>query len=302
MTKARSRSTAKKVKDKWKSKGWYQILAPTLFDKIPVAEALADKPASLVGRITELSLQDITNDFRKSHIKLFFKVYKVEESVAHTQLEGHTLTSDYVRRMIRRRKSRIDGVFDITTRDNAFLRVKPFATTEKRIQSSQKKMIREVMKKTIADEGKAKTLNEFIRDALDGKIGSEIYKNCKHLYPVKRIEIAKTDIMRQPTIEIEETKPVAKQEQPEEKTKETEVPSAPVVSEKPVEETETKEPETEVPEEKASEVAEEKVEEETEEIPTKKDAEKPVKKKTAKTKEKKEKKPSKPKTKKKTEE
>ena len=29
---------------------------------------------------------------------------------------------------------------------------------------------------------------------LDGKIGSEIYKNCKTLYPVKRVEVFKTEI------------------------------------------------------------------------------------------------------------
>jgi len=218
MAKARARTPARKVKDKWRAKNWYQILAPPLFDSVPVAETLSDRPSGLIGRVTEVSLQDMTNDFRKSHIKLFFKVHKVEESTAHTQFEGHTLTSDYLRRMIRRRRSRIDGVYDVTTLDGAFIRVKPFATTERRIQNSQKKLIRDVMKKTIIDAGKTKPLNEFIKDALDGKIGSDIYKNCKSFYPVKRIEIHKTEVMQQPTIIIEEKKPAKKEtaEEPEE--------------------------------------------------------------------------------------
>ncbi len=242
MAKARARTTSRKVKDRWKAKNWYQILAPSLFNNIPVAETLAESPNSLIGRVTEVSLQDLTNDFRKSHIKLLFTVDKVEQNTAHTQLKGHVLTSDYLRRMTRRRKSRVDGVFDVETRDGALLRVKPFAIAEKRIQSSQKKLIRNVMKVVISKEGKTKTLNAFIKDCLDGKIGSEIYKNCKVYYPVKRIEINKTEIMRLPTIIIEEEKPTEKKEEepvePKEPIKEeSEVPSEEeITEEKPAEE------------------------------------------------------------------
>lgn len=225
MAKARARAAARKVKDKWRAKNWYNVLAPASFDNVTVAETLADAPENLVGRITEVSLQDLTNDFRKSHVVLYFKINKVEANNAHTQFVGHTLTSDYLRRMVRRRKSKIEGVYDVNTKDNAFLRVKPFATTDKRIQNSQKKIVRDVMKKTIIDEANKSTLSEFIKNILDGKIGSEIYKNCKTLYPVKRIEIYKTEVISQPTIMIEDKKPKKKEEPeetPEKKEKKTE--------------------------------------------------------------------------------
>jgi small subunit ribosomal protein S3Ae len=276
MAKARARTTSRKVKDRWKAKNWYQILAPSLFNNVPVAETLAETPDSLIGRVTEISLQDLTNDFRKSHIKLLFTVDKVEQNTAHTQLKGHVLTSDYLRRMTRRRKSRVDGVFDVETRDGALLRVKPFAIAEKRIQSSQKKLIRNVMKVVISKEGKTKTLNAFIKDCLDGKIGSEIYKNCKVYYPVKRIEINKTEIMRLPTIIIEDEKPTEKKEEepvePKEPIKEeSEVPSEEeITEEKPAEE--------ELPKEEKEAPAEEELPaEETEK------AKKPKKKTKAKT-------------------
>ena len=274
MAKARARTTTRKVKDRWKAKNWYTILAPSLFNNVPVAETLAESPDSLIGRITEVSLQDITNDFRKSHIKLLFSVDKIEQNTAHTQLKGHLLTSDYLRRMIRRRKSRVDGVFDIETRDGALLRVKPFAIAEKRIQSSQKKLIRNVMNDVIRKEGKAKTLNSFIKDCIDGKTGSEIYKHCKVFYPVKRIEINKTEIIRLPTIIIEDEKPV---EKPEEKPSEpAEPPQAEPEAPSIVESTK------EQPQEEITEQKEELVEEE----PTPEDrekTEKPKKKPKAKT-------------------
>ena len=241
MAKARARAAARKVKDKWKAKNWYQIQAPSLFDNVVVSETLSDKPENLIGRVTAISMQDMTNDFRKSHIKLFFKIEKVEEGNAQTSFKGHTLTSDYLRRMIRRRKSRVDGVYDVETKDGAYLRVKPFAITEKRIQNSQKKLIRSVMKETIVKGGKTKTLNEFLKEMLEGRMGSDIYKNCKKYYPVKRVEIHKTEITRLPTIIIEDKKPKKKEE-----TKETEEPEEKTVKKpKTKKETEKKaEPET----------------------------------------------------------
>jgi small subunit ribosomal protein S3Ae len=276
MAKARARTTTRKVKDRWKAKNWYQILAPSLFNNVPVAETLAESPDTLIGRVTEVSLQDLTNDFRKSHIKLLFTVDKVDQNTAHTQLKGHLLTSDYLRRMIRRRKSRVDGVFDIETRDGAILRVKPFAIAEKRIQSSQKKLIRNVMNDVIRKEGKTKTLNSFVKDCLDGKLGSEIYKHCKIYYPVKRIEINKTEIIRLPTIIIEDEKPPEKPEEP------TETPQpTPEESEVPPEEKTTEEkPEEPVPEEKEEPAEEEQTIEKPEKPKKKTKARTTTKKKT----------------------
>ncbi len=265
MAKARSRTAARKIKDRWKAKSWYNILAPPSFDSVTVADTLADIPDNLINRVTGVSLQDLTNDFRKSHITLYFKIDRVEETNAYTQFVGHTLTSDYLRRMIRRRRSKIDGVYDVTTRDGAVLRVKPFATTDKRVQNSQRKVVREAMKKTMNDSAQTSTLSEFVKSILDGKTGSDIYKNCKKLYPVKRVEIYKTEVISPPTIKIEEKKP--KKEEKEE-TKE------PEKKEKKPTKKEKKTEEVKQPEKKE----EEKQEETKADVKAEKKEEKPAKK------------------------
>ena len=241
MAKARARAAARKVKDKWRAKNWYNILAPTLFDNVIVAETLAGEPNSLIGRVTQASLQDITNDFRKAHIKLFFKISNIEGENAHTVFHGHSLTSDYLRRMVRRRRSRIDGVYDVETRDGARIRAKPFAITDRRIQNSQKRLIRGAMKNTLATVAKQKTLNSFLKDSFEGKLGTEIYKHCKNLYPVRRVEIYKTEVLQLPTVHIEDEpeekkpeKPTTPKEQPPQKP-ETKEPAKPKDEEKPAE-------------------------------------------------------------------
>ncbi len=278
MAKARARAAARKVKDKWKAKNWYQILAPPLFEEVPVSETLADRPEILINRVTEVSLQDLTNDFRKSHIKLFFKISEIKDGNAHTQIVGHTLTSDYLRRMIRRRRSRVDGIYDVTTRDGAKIRVKPFATTDKRIQNSQKKIIRLSMRKTIEEKSSTHTLNELMRDILDGKTGSDIYKKCKNIYPVRRVDIYKTEIYQQPTKKIEDKKPAKKEK---ETPPETEEPKKPEKTKTTIEtkKTETKKSPEEAPAETPKEKKTSDKTKETKETKEKK----PTKKKTTKT-------------------
>jgi small subunit ribosomal protein S3Ae len=282
MAKARSRTTTRKVKDRWKAKNWYNILAPPSFDNVTVADTLADSPDNLINRVTGVSLQDLTNDFRKSHIVLYFQIKSVEENNAHTQFIGHTLTSDYLRRLIRRRRSKIEGIYDITTRDGAQIRVKPFAATDKRIQNSQKKIVRESMKKTITEQATKSTLSEFVNIIIDGKLGSELYKNCKNLYPVKRIEIYKTEVIAQPTVIIAD-KPKKKKEETEKIEDKKEEKSTKRKEEKKTEEIK------EIPEEPKEKPVEEekpqeKKEETKEEKPKKEKKEKPKAKTTVKTK------------------
>jgi len=219
MVKAKAHITAKKARDKWKAKSWYRIIAPPLFGEKPVAETLADSEDKLINRVAEISMQDLTGDFRKSHIKLYFKVNKVEGSNAHSYFVGHNFTSDYVRRLIRRRRSKIDGIFDVETKDGGLVRVKMLATTEKRIQNSQKHAIRLIMKDTVLAEGKKRSFDEFIKDILDGKISDEIQKRCKSIYPVRRVEVYKTEVFSLPKVEI---KPAKKKEKVVEKKKEKE--------------------------------------------------------------------------------
>ncbi|MEF8879772.1 MAG: 30S ribosomal protein S3ae [Candidatus Thermoplasmatota archaeon] len=289
MAKARSRTAARKIKDRWRSKNWYNVLAPATFDNVTVAETLADNPDKLLGRVTEVSLQDLTNDFRKSHVKLFFKISKVEDSNAHTRFVGHTFTSDYLRRLVRRRRSKIECVFDVETRDGAKIKVKPFTTTDKRIQNSQKKAVRQVMKDTLKEKARNYTLSEFVKKIMDGDMGRDIYKKCKTLYPVKRVEIYKTEVLSKPTREIEEEPEVEEEpgEKPKEETKEDEEEEEKSEEEQP-EEPEKEEPEeeleeeaeeeTEITEEKEEEVEEEPSEEEKTEEKTEKKAEKKTKK------------------------
>ncbi|HDN50612.1 MAG TPA: 30S ribosomal protein S3ae [Thermoplasmatales archaeon] len=264
-------------KKKKAAKNWYSVLAPTLFGKAKIAETPSDTPEKVMGRVVEASMQEFTGDFAKAHIKLLFKVVDVSGFEARTAFVGHETTTDYVKRMARRHKSKIDGVFDVITKDGKRIRVKPSAYTNKRIQTSQKAAIRGVMRQVIETLAANNTLNDFVKAMLDGEIGKQTYKMAKVIFPVKRVEVHKSELLEAPTIEVikeeeeaeaAETAPEGEEKPEEEKEEEAaEEPEEEPSEEAPEETPEEPSEETEETPEGEEEAAEETTEEEVEEMP-----------------------------------
>jgi small subunit ribosomal protein S3Ae len=190
----KSRAAAKKVKDKWRAKEWYKIYAPEMFSKMQLGETPADSPEGIMGRITEATVQDLTGDFSKMHIKIKFKVHDVRGLDAHTMFFGHDLTSDYVRRLTRRKRTKTDAVADVTTKDGWQIRVKPMGVSEQRIQASQETAIRRIMKDEIAKAASEATIGEFVRMLIMGDLAKRVSDASKIIVPIKRIEIRRSEV------------------------------------------------------------------------------------------------------------
>ena len=205
MALARSRQAARRVKDRWKAKQWYQVVAPAAFNSQVISETLADDPAKLQNRTIETTMQDLTGDMKKMHIKLTFRVTDIQDRRAITTYVGHTMTSDYVRRLTRRGNTKIPLVLDLKTKDGSRIRVKPFAITDRRCQTTQAQEIRRVMTEILTETAKKSTLNAFLAEILVGDLNGRIYKEARKIHPLRRVEIAKAEVLTAPTIESDET-------------------------------------------------------------------------------------------------
>lgn len=193
---------AKKVRksiDKWKQKKWYTLVVPEVFGNVELKETLADDPNKLIGRKVKMTLADIINDWSKQNIKLFFKIDRVEGDKAYTRFDSHELTKDYLRSLVRRRTSMIYGNFVVTTADGYKVRVKPYAFTLKRIQTTKKEKIRAIMKEITENTAKKLEFNQFIQAVVLGKLASDIYKEARLISPLRRVEIGKTQLESMPT-------------------------------------------------------------------------------------------------------
>jgi small subunit ribosomal protein S3Ae len=255
----------KTKKGKKKDKQWYNILAPQMFGKTKVAETLADDPNKMIGRKVETSFQTFTDDFSKAHIKLHFKVSSVKGLDAQTIFTGHSMTSDYMRRIIRRKQSKVEGIYDVKTKDDVRLRIKPVVLTGRRIKASQKRLIRACMNQVILEEAKKNKFDKFSKGMLDGNLGREMYSACKKIFPVKRIELCKSRVMSPPMVSLDEE--ITSESIEEQKPETTEEQKPETTEEQKPETTEEQKPET--TEEQKPETTEEQKPETTEEQPTK---------------------------------
>jgi small subunit ribosomal protein S3Ae len=249
MAEKKSRAAARKIKDKWKAKVWYNLLAPDMFNKQLLGETPTDTADKLVGRITEVTVQDLTGDFSKMHIKLAFRVSQVQGQDALTQFVGHDMTSDYIRRLTRRKRTRTDLTVDVVTKDGWNVRVKPMAITDRRIQSAKQRVIRTIMAKLVADVAAKQSIGEFVKGIISGDLAKTIALGCKPIHPVSRVEVRKSEVWAMGEV----APPV---EAPAAETPKPEVPAAETI---PTEAEPAAEPEPDAPEPAPEELAPEEL-------------------------------------------
>lgn len=192
-----ARKVQKKL-DKWKSKNWYNIEPPEFLSSSYIGVTPAENTKDLLGRVVETTVGQLTNDITKEKTKLRLQIDNVVGDSAKTRFIGHEITTDYLRSIVKRQTSRIDNNVVVTTNDGNKVRVKPICFTVKRAHSSQIKAIRKVMKDVVKTRASEVDYEQFIDEAISGKLAANIYRNTKKVYPIRRAEIRKTEIQAEP--------------------------------------------------------------------------------------------------------
>ena len=189
---------AKKVRDEWRMKDWYTLYSPSYFGGSELGLAPTANPQGLVGRVVEKTLYEITGDFSQQHIKLYFQVTSLDGNKAETIFKGHEYSKDYLRSLVRRGTTRIDGIFDVTTKDGYKLRVSVVAFSISRVKSSQTSAIRGIMKKIFVERAANLNFEQFIQEVILGKTASDIYNEAKKTLPIRHIGIRKSKLIATP--------------------------------------------------------------------------------------------------------
>ena len=193
MAKAKAR---RRVRDTWKEKSWYTIKTPVNFEDKEIGETPAKDPELLIGRGVEVTMRELTGDFSKQYIKLRFEIDNVAGTVANTKFTGHKTTTDYVRSMIRRGTSRIDASAVVKTKDDRKLKLQVLAVTIRRAKSSQQRFMRKTIEDLLREAAAEKSFDDLVKVCVNGKLASEIYHNAKKIYPLKRVEIIKSKVIK----------------------------------------------------------------------------------------------------------
>ena len=122
-----------KVVDKWKMKSWYTLVAPEIFDSKEMGQVVSSDEANLINRKVKIGLGDMLDSFSQStaYTSMYFRIKEVRGKSAITAFIGHELVPGYVRTLARRRRSVMNQVDDVVTRDGVGVRIKMICVSGK---------------------------------------------------------------------------------------------------------------------------------------------------------------------------
>jgi len=188
----------RRVRDRWREKSWCSVVSPPYFGGVEVGSVPCNDPSEMEGRVVETTLYGITGDFSQSNLKLYFQVSGVKGARADTVFKGHEYSRDYLRSLVRRGSSRVDGIFDATTKDGYTLRVSIVIFPVARVRSSQRILLRQLMQNKVQEKVERLNFDQLVQEMVLDKIASEIYNEGKKICPLRHVGVRKSKLLLLP--------------------------------------------------------------------------------------------------------
>jgi small subunit ribosomal protein S3Ae len=178
----------------WKAKSWYKVHVPENLGKAYIGDTIANDAESVVGRIMQATLGEITNDYAKQHIKMSFKIANVAGDAAYTEFVGHEITRDYLRSLVKRRSSRVDTHVPVVTKDGKKVHLTISCYTFARANVAQERAIRNTITTALTTQAQAWDLTTLLNGIVSGEISRDLFKSVKLIYPTRRVEVIKSKV------------------------------------------------------------------------------------------------------------
>ncbi|MCX8175548.1 MAG: 30S ribosomal protein S3ae [Candidatus Micrarchaeota archaeon] len=185
-----------KVMDKWKTKSWYSVLAPEMFESKEIGQIVSSDEANLKNRVVKVGLGEMTGSFSQAtaYTNLYFRVREVKGKTAHTIFIGHELVPGYVRTLVRRRRSVIHQIDDVVTKDGVGLRIKSLCISGLKVSESVRRDVRKALSENVKAIAKQTDFPLFVQEIVYGKLSAKLFNAVKQIGPIKRVEIRKSEL------------------------------------------------------------------------------------------------------------
>ncbi len=175
-----------KLKDKWKSKVWIEVLAPDFFGNISLAKIPADEEQAAVGRVVPVAYYQINPENpENNNIKLYLQIVKVENLKAKTIVKRIEYAREVYRAMIRRGSSLVEWIGDYKTSDSMDVRIHISMFTPERINWSRMHKMRLAAHKVLSESVPNLTYDQLVVKLLDRSLLDQVVSEAKKIYPVK---------------------------------------------------------------------------------------------------------------------
>ncbi|MFH1649268.1 MAG: hypothetical protein ABIA93_01840 [Candidatus Woesearchaeota archaeon] len=179
----------KSIGTKVKKKHFVPIIAPKLFSHELIGETPVTESKQLVGRRISANFMTLTNDFKKQHISLKFTITGVTDGKANTMLTGYEVAPSFLKRLIRRGRTKISDSFVFTTSDGVKVRIKPVMVTQGKVPSKTGTSLRASFHEQMTALAEKETFTSLAGQFLDGSLQKHFRQSLGKKYPLKHLEI-----------------------------------------------------------------------------------------------------------------
>jgi small subunit ribosomal protein S3Ae len=165
-----------------------------MFESREIGQLVSSDEANLINRKVKIGLGDMLGSFSQStaYTSMFFRVTEVKGKTAHTKFIGHELVPGYVRTLVRRRRSVMNQVDDVTTKDGVTVRVKSICISGLKVSEGVRADVRKGISEAVRQLAKGMDYSVLAQEMVFGKFSAKIYAAVKRIGPIKRVEIRKS--------------------------------------------------------------------------------------------------------------
>lgn len=189
---ATQRIKKRKTVDKWKSKKWFAVLAPPAFKNKHLAYTPGADEETVIGRILTINGRELTGNIKKGQLMLRFKINGIQGLNAQTVFEGLGAQSSALKRIVRRRSSKIESVDNVVCKDGMRARAKTLVLTVNKISRVQRTAIRKIIKEEINQIAGKYDYEGLLTHIVTEDATATIVQRARKISPIKRAEVLKT--------------------------------------------------------------------------------------------------------------
>ncbi|MEK6970513.1 MAG: hypothetical protein AABW68_02345 [archaeon] len=185
------KSKKRKGVDKWKTKKWFTVLAPPMFNNVVLGQTPAEEPENVMNRTVAVSAREITGNIKKSQLMLQFRVNNVQGLNAYTHLASIMVQPSSVRRLVRRRTSKVESVDDVTCKDGVRARVKSVALVANQISAPKRAQVRVLLREGVQAVAAQHDYEALLQQFVTGEPIGGVVEKARKIAPMKRVDVLK---------------------------------------------------------------------------------------------------------------
>jgi len=172
-----------------KKKRWVTIVAPKLFNEMPLCESYLLEAKDAIGRTVRVSVMQITGEPQKQYVTAGFTITGLVGDKLTTSIKSYKILPSALRRLVRRNKDKFEDSLTVVCSDGMRARVKPFVVARHKARNSILTALRKGVREAVTAYALGVTGEQLFADTIAGKLQHSCHDSIKKTYPVGAFEI-----------------------------------------------------------------------------------------------------------------